>query len=69
MAVSLQGRHNLTRKKAVKKPTMTDIKRVMSELGRRGGLASSAARTPEERSETARKAVTARWDRVRAGKA
>ena len=40
------------------------------ELGRlgasKGGRALAARRTPEERSEAARKAATARWDRVRA---
>ena len=44
------------------------------ELGRRGGLkaagkggkATAAARTPEERSEAARKAVNARWAKFRA---
>jgi hypothetical protein len=43
------------------------------ELGRRGGLkaagkggkAIAAKRTPEERSEAARKAVTARWTKWR----
>jgi hypothetical protein len=43
-------------------------------LGRRGGLkggakggkATAAARTPEERSEAARRAVNARWARWRA---
>jgi hypothetical protein len=29
--------------------------------GAKGGKATAAARTPEERSEAARKAVTARW--------
>jgi len=40
------------------------------ELGRlgasKGGRALAARRTPEERSEAARKAAKARWDRVRA---
>jgi hypothetical protein len=39
------------------------------ELGRRGGLKGGKARaermTPEERSEAARRAVRARWDRAR----
>ena len=46
------------------------------ELGRRGGLkaagkggkALAAKRTPEERSEAARKAVQARWARWREGR-
>ena len=33
------------------------------ELGRRGGLARRTKMTPEQRSEIARKAVTARWAR------
>jgi hypothetical protein len=45
-------------------------------LGRRGGLkaagkgakATAAARTPEERSEAARKAVNARWAKFRAAR-
>jgi hypothetical protein len=39
------------------------------ELGRRGGLKGGRARasklTPEERSESARKAVLARWNKVK----
>jgi hypothetical protein len=31
--------------------------------GKKGGFARAAAMTPEERSEAARKAVTARWER------
>lgn len=42
------------------------------ELGRRGGLKGGPARaknlTPEERSESARKAVQARWEKARAQK-
>jgi hypothetical protein len=37
-----------------------------ADLGRRGGKARAAGMTKEERSEAARQAVTARWDRVRA---
>jgi hypothetical protein len=37
-----------------------------ADLGRRGGKARAARMTKEERSEAARQAVTARWDRVRA---
>jgi hypothetical protein len=32
---------------------------------RKGGLARAAAMTPEERSESAREAVKARWERYR----
>lgn len=34
--------------------------------GKKGGPARAAAMTPEERSESARKAVTARWEKERA---
>jgi len=33
--------------------------------GKKGGLARAANMTPEERSESARKAVLARWARVK----
>jgi hypothetical protein len=35
-------------------------------LGRKGGQATAAKLTPEQRSEAARKAVEARWARIRA---
>lgn len=38
----------------------------VAEAGRRGGHATAAKMTPEERSESARRAVNARWARVRA---
>ena len=37
---------------------------VVSALARRGGLARARTLTPKERSEIARKAAQARWDRV-----
>lgn len=33
-------------------------------LGRKGGKATAENRTPEQRSEAARKAVTARWEKT-----
>jgi len=39
------------------------MKRLVSEMGRKGGLASAAKLTPEQRQERARKAVVARWSR------
>ncbi len=36
--------------------------------GKKGGLARAAAMTPQERSESARKAVLARWAKVKPGK-
>jgi hypothetical protein len=36
--------------------------------GSKGGKATAAARTPEERSEAARKAVNARWAKFRAAR-
>jgi len=47
-----------------KKVTVTRVIDV-TELGRAGGHATAAARTPEERSEAARKAVNARWAKKR----
>ena len=41
----------------------------VTEMGRLGGIATAAARTPEERSEAARKAVQARWKKAKAKKA
>jgi hypothetical protein len=38
----------------------------VAEAGRRGGHATAAKLTPEERSESARRAVNARWASVRA---
>ena len=37
-------------------------------LGRKGGRARKAALTPARRTEIARQAVTAHWDRVRAAR-
>ena len=34
----------------------------LAEMGRLGGKATAAARTPEERRSAAKKAVEARWD-------
>ena len=49
------------------------MRRVMREMGKRGGLKGGPARskklTPEQRSEIARKAVEERWRRYRAAKA
>lgn len=47
-----------------------DIRAYFSKLGKKGGKKGGAVRasnmTPGERSESARKAVTARWQRVKA---
>jgi general stress protein YciG len=40
----------------------------VTELGRAGGKATAANRTPEERSEAARKAVQARWAKTKGAK-
>ncbi len=37
--------------------------KLVSEMGRKGGMASAAKLTPEQRQERARKAVVARWSR------
>jgi hypothetical protein len=46
---------------ATKKPTLVDV----ATIGRKGGKARAKSMTPEERSESARKAVTARWAKAR----
>jgi hypothetical protein len=50
-------------------PTDDEIRELARILGRRGGLKGGPARaakmTPEERSESARKAVKARWAKRR----
>jgi hypothetical protein len=40
----------------------------VSERGRAGGKARALAMTAQEKSDAARRAVTIRWDRVRAAK-
>jgi general stress protein YciG len=51
-------------------PTGTDSPRSkvvsIADAGRKGGKARAAKLTPEQRSESARKAVEARWSRVHA---
>jgi hypothetical protein len=42
------------------KPSNRDISKVMAELGKRGGAASAKNLTAKQRSERAKKAVTAR---------
>ena len=44
-------------------PRQRAWKRLVAEMGRKGGKASAAALTPEQRSERARRAVTARWSK------
>lgn len=55
------------------KPKKDDASAAARALGRRGGLKGGAARaaslTPERRSQIARDAVRARWDRVREAQA
>jgi hypothetical protein len=50
-------------------PTDEEVRELVRILGRRGGLKGGKARaakmTPEERSESARKAVKARWAKKR----
>jgi hypothetical protein len=50
-------------------PTEEELRELARKLGRRGGLKGGPARaakmTPEERSESARKAVQARWAKKR----
>lgn len=44
-------------------------KRAFSRIGKLGGKASALAKTPEQRRAQALRAITARWDRVRAAQA
>ncbi len=48
---------------------MGDVLSAAALLGARGGKATANRRSAGERSEAARKAVQARWDKARAGKA
>ena len=45
---------------------MAKRRMTVQEFARLGGKACAAKRTPEERSEAARRAVRARWDRAKA---
>lgn len=53
-----------------KKKLPADVRDYFTKMGRRGGLLGGKARaeklTAEERSESARKAVAARWEKERA---
>ena len=46
-----------------------EMREYLAKIGRKGGLKGGRARmdtmTPEQRSESARRAVTARWAKVR----
>ena len=46
---------------------MGDVVSAAALLGARGGKATADRRSAEQRSEAARKAVQARWDKARAG--
>jgi hypothetical protein len=54
-----------TEKPAEEEPSKDDISRIMSAMGRRGGLKGGKARarmlTPKQRKEIAKKAAEARW--------
>jgi hypothetical protein len=49
-----------------------EFRKYLAKLGKKGGLkggrARAAAMTPEQRSESARKAVMARWSKVQTSK-
>ncbi len=47
---------------------LADLGNIAAKMGRAGGQATAANRTPEERSEAARKAVQARWRKAGKGK-
>jgi hypothetical protein len=44
---------------------MTTLSEHLSQLGKKGGKARAKKMTPEERSDSARKAVEARWAKTR----
>ena len=50
---------------ATKEPTLVDV----AEIGSKGGKARAKGMTKQERSESARNAVTARWAKVKANAA
>lgn len=45
---------------------MTTLKEHLASLGRKGGKARAKNLTPQERSESAKKAINARWAKLRA---
>jgi hypothetical protein len=47
------------------KPTDAEIRRIMSEMGKRGSKATMRNTSPERRSEIARKAAKAMWKKKR----
>lgn len=49
---------------ATNEPTLIDV----AEIGRKGGMARAKKMTKEQRSESARKAVTARWEKTKGTK-
>jgi hypothetical protein len=55
--------------KATQEPSQEDISRIMSHIGRKGGLVGGKARaaslTPEERKKIARKAAQTRWKNIK----
>ena len=44
-------------------PRQRSWKRIVAEMGRKGGIASAKALTPEQRKARAQKAVAARWEK------
>jgi len=54
----------------MKKPTTApkSVRQFFQKMGKKGGKIAQAQRTEEERSESGRKAVNARWARYRAEK-
>ena len=48
-----------------KENCVADLGNAAAKLGRAGGKATAAKRTPKERSEAARAAVLARWEKYR----
>lgn len=48
--------------------TPENVKEFLRKIGRKGGKASRAALTPEQRSEQARRAIKARWAKAKEAK-
>jgi hypothetical protein len=51
----------------MRKPRLSnrELSVYLTEIGRRGGMASAKKLTPQQRSEKARKAVMARWAKAK----
>jgi general stress protein YciG len=69
MTTKVQSAARLLGRKGGKARAASIDEATRREWSRKGGEATASKTTPEERSARARAAVTARWEKVRAGKA